>query len=138
MEPGGLLVPRRRYLRRRGAVLPVRVVRRKPRPKSPSRAAPRDVRRHVSFAEGEDDSIPLVSDESDVDGPDHTSGPHADTAGAARSSGRGRAPELRSELFDSLQRVDDPLMQPLGSFLSASVAETLSTGILVFSSRLHD
>ena len=36
----------------------------------------------------------------------------------------GRTPELSSELFDSLQRADDPLMQQLGSFLSASVAET--------------
>ena len=51
---------------------------------------------------GGDDAIPPVSDGSDVDGPDHTSGPRVDTAGAARSGGGGRAPELSSELFDSL------------------------------------
>ena len=94
------------------------------RPKSPSRALRRGIRRRVSFAEGGDDSIPPVSDESDVDGPDHTGGCCVDTVGAARSSGGGRAPEKSSELFDSLQRADDPLMQQLGSFLSAYVAET--------------
>ena len=92
-------------------------------PKSPSRSSPRGARRRVSSAEGEDDSLLPVSDELDVDDSDHTSGPRVDTAGAARSGGGGGAPELSSELFDSLQRADGPLMQQLGSFLSVSVAE---------------
>ena len=74
--------------------------------------------------QGEGDSIPLVSDELDVDDVGHTGGQRVDTAGAARSGGGSRAPELSSELFDSLQRADDPLIQQLGSFLSASVAKT--------------
>ena len=73
---------------------------------------------------GGDDAIPLVSDESVVDGSDHTGGPRVDTASAARSGGGGCAPELSSELFDSLHRANDPLMQQMGSFVSASVAET--------------
>ena len=98
------------------------------RPKSPSRTPPRrNVRRRVTFEEGEqggDDATPPVSDESVVDGSVHTGGPRVDIAGAARSGGGGRAPKLSSELSDSLQRADDPLMQQVGSFLSASVAET--------------
>ena len=93
------------------------------RPKSPSRSSPRGARRRVSFAEGEDDSPPPVSDESDVDNSDHTS-PRVNTASAACSGEGGRAPELSSELFDSLERADDLIMQQLGSFLSASLAET--------------
>ena len=76
------------------------------------------VRRCVSFAKGEDDSIPPVSDESDIDGPDHTGGPCVNTAGAARSSWGGHTPELSSELLvsNSLQHADDRLMQQLGFF----------------------
>ena len=107
----------------RRSVLPKRS-----RSKSPSRPPPqRNVRRRVTFEEGVhggDDAIPPDSDESVIDGSDHTSGPHVDIARAARSGGGSRARELSSELFNSLQRADDPLMQQLGSFLSVSVTET--------------
>jgi len=98
------------------------------RSKSKSRSPPRpEVRRRVAFTdgtEGEGDATHPISDESIVDGSDHVGGSRVDTASAARSSGGGRTPELSSELFNSLQHADDPLMQQLGSFLSASVAET--------------
>ena len=98
------------------------------RSKSPSRPPPRsNVRRRVTFeprAEGEGDATHPISDESVLDGSDHVCGSRVETASAARSSGGGRAPELSLELFNSLQHADDPLMQQLGSFLSASVAET--------------
>ena len=85
------------------------------RSKSPSRPPPlHDVRCRVRFEEGADvekDATSPVSDESVVDGSDHIGGSRVDTAGAARSGGGNRAPELSSELlFDSLQRADDPLM----------------------------
>ena len=98
------------------------------RSKSPPRPPPRrDVRRRVRFEEGADvekGATSPISDESVVDGSDHIGGPRVDTPGAARSGGGGRAPELSLELFNSLQHVDDPLMQQLGSFLSSSIAET--------------
>ena len=98
------------------------------RSKSTSRTPPRrDVRRRVAFTdgtEGESDAPHPISDESVVDGSDHAGGSDVDTASAARSSGGGGASELSSELLNSLQHADDPLMQQLGSFLSASVAET--------------
>ena len=73
---------------------------------------------------GVDDSCPCVSNGSNVDRPGHSSGPHDDTSGAAHSSGDSNAPELSLELIDSLQCVDDPVMQQLGSFLSATAAKT--------------
>ena len=90
-------------------------------------AAATSCRRRVTFkegAEGGNDAIPPISDESVVDSSGHTGDPRVDTASAACSSGGGRAPELSSELFNSLQHADDSLMQQLGSFLSASVTET--------------
>ena len=107
--------PRRSLSKRAGS---------KSRPKPRAR---RDVRCRVTFEEGADDGnddATPISDESVVDGSDHVGGSRVDTASAAHSSGGGRAPELSSELFNSLQHADDPLMQQLGSFLSASVAET--------------
>ena len=79
----------------------------------------------VSFAEGEDDSLPPVFDESDIDSLGHSGGPRDDTVGATRSGGGSRAPELSSGLLDSLQHAGDPIMQRLGSFLSAFVAKTV-------------
>ena len=99
-----------------------------PKRKSSPKSSPRrEVRRRVAFAAGtvggEDDSQP-ASDESLVNNSDHDGDSDVDTASAARSSGGGGASELSSELLNSLQHADDPLMQQLGSFLSASVAET--------------
>ena len=74
--------------------------------------------------EGEGDAPHPIFDESVIDGSDHAGGSHVDTASAARSSGGSYASELSSKLLNSLQHADDPLMQQLGSFLSASVAET--------------
>ena len=98
------------------------------RSKSKSRSPPRpEVRHRVGFAdgtEGEGDAPHPNSDGSVVNNSDHTGGSDVDTASAAHSSGGGYASELSSELFNSLQHAGDPLMQQLGSFLSASVAET--------------
>ena len=99
-----------------------------PKRKSSPKSSPRrEVRRRVAFAAGtvggEDDSQP-ASDESLVNNSDHDGDSDVDTASAARSSGGGGASELSSELLNSLQHADDPLMQQLGSFLSASIAET--------------
>ena len=87
----------------------------------------REVRRRVTFAdgtEGEGDASHSISDESVVDNSDHAGGSDVDTASADRSSGGGYASELSSESLNSLQHADDPIMQQLGSFLSATVAET--------------
>ena len=98
------------------------------RSKSKSRSPPRrDLRPRVVFAdgtEGEGDATHPNSDGSVVNNSDHAGGSDVDTASAARSSGGGYASELSSELLNSLQHADDPLMQQLGSFLSATVAET--------------
>ena len=98
------------------------------RSKSKSRSPPRrDLRPRVVFAdgtEGEGDATHRNSDGSDVNNSDHAGGSDVDTASAARSSGGGYASELSLELLNSLQHADDPLMQQLGSFLSATVAET--------------
>ena len=76
------------------------------------------------ITEGEGDATHRNSDGSDVNNSDHVGGSDVDTASADRSSGGGYASELSSELLNSLQHADDPLMQQLGSFLSASVSET--------------
>ena len=98
------------------------------RSKSKSRSPPRrDLRPRVVFAdgtEGEGDATHRNSDGSDVNNSDHAGGSDVGTTSAGRSSGGGRAPELSTVLFNSLQSADDPLMQQLGSFLSATVAET--------------
>ena len=99
-----------------------------PKRKSSPKSSPRrEVRRRVGFAPGtvggEDDSQP-IPDELLVNNSDHDGDSDVDTASAARSSGGGGASELSSELLNSLQHADDPLMQQLGSFLSATVAET--------------
>ena len=98
------------------------------RSKSKSRSPPRpEVRRRVGFTDGtkgEGDAPHPNSDESVVNNSDHAGGSDVDTASAARSSGGGGASELSSELLNSLQHADDPIMQQLGSFLSATVAET--------------
>ena len=130
LEPlleGGLLDARRRCLHRRGPLFSSprspRTPSKRSRSKSTSRTSPR-AKRGVDFAKGEDDSRRRVSNGSDIDRPGHIGGSRDDTAGAARSSGDGGAPELSLELIDSLKRVDDPVMQHLGSFLSATAAET--------------
>ena len=115
-----------------GPLVPSSPERRSPakraRSKSKSRSPPRrDLRPRVVFAdgtEGEGDATHLNSDGSDVNNSDHAGGSDVGTTSAGRSSGGGRVPELSTVLFNSLQSADDPLMQQLGSFLSATVAET--------------
>ena len=63
------------------------------------------------------------SNGSEADCPGRTGVPRSDTSGAVRSSGADRIPELSSDLFASLESADDPLMQQIGSLLSAQQAK---------------
>ena len=88
--------------------------------RSPAKASSPKACRTVHYPEGSAVTGTLAgSDGSEVDRPGRTGGSRDGTSGAVRSSGADRTTEQSVDVFASLLSADDPLMQQIGSLLSA-------------------
>ena len=94
------------------------------RSRSPANGSSPKARRRVHFSEGGAVIGTFAGfDGSEADRPGRTGDSRDGTSGADRPSGADCTYELSLDVFASLMRADDPLMQLLGSLLSAQQAK---------------